>query len=65
MFSCQGIRKAVAEHAVRLEDIPGELGIEMDGTGTTEAAAEIQRLYFGNKSASEASVDQHIEVSMN
>lgn len=55
----------MAENSVHLEDIPGELGIEMDGTGTTEAAAEIQRLYFGNKSASEASVDQHIEVSMN
>jgi hypothetical protein len=48
-----------------LEDIPGELGIEMDGTKTTEVAAEIQRLYFGNKSLSESSVDQHIEVSMN
>jgi hypothetical protein len=48
-----------------LEDIPGELGIEMDGTKTTEVAAEIRRLYFGNKSVSESSVDQHIEVSMN
>jgi hypothetical protein len=55
----------VAENSVHLEDIPEELGIEMDGTGTAEAAAEILRLYFENKSASEASVDQHIEVSMN
>lgn len=50
---------------MQLEDIPRELGIEMDGTKTTEVAAEIRTLYFGNKSASEASVDQHIEVSMN
>jgi flagellin-specific chaperone FliS len=50
---------------VHLEDIIQELGIEMDGTKTTEVAAEIRRLYFGNKSVSESSVEQHIEVSMN
>jgi hypothetical protein len=49
---------------MRLEDTLGELGIEMGGTRTAEAAAEIQRLYFGNKSVSEANVNQHIEVSM-
>lgn len=50
---------------MHLESIPGELGIEMDATKTTEVAAEIQRLYFGNNSVSESSVDQHIEVSIN
>jgi hypothetical protein len=50
---------------VHLEDIAGELGIEMDATKTSEVTAEIQRLYFGNKSVSESSVDQHIEVSIN